>query len=92
MNIKNRVLKLEKVAKPGGFCSCRNVQKIETWTQDLTEDADDHEKRLMSREVPDVCDQCQKPIEKRQIILQLCDQTTKDIFPEKFQTGLGKEI
>jgi len=92
MSIKTRLSKLEKVAKPGGFCSCRNVQKIETWTQDLTEDADDHEKHLMSNEVSDFCDQCRKPIEKKQIILQLYDQSTKDIFPEKFQAGLGREI
>lgn len=92
MSLKNRLSKLEKEVKPGGFCSCRNVPKFETWTQDLTEDADDHEKHLMSDEVSDFCDQCRKPIEKRQFILQLCDQSTKELFPEEFQAGLGKEI
>lgn len=87
MSIKNRLLKLEKVAKPGGFCSCRNVPKVETWWQDLTKDADDHERHLMSAEVAEFCDQCRKPIEKRQIILQGCDQSTKRLFPAEFEAG-----
>lgn len=85
MSIKNRLSKLEKVAKPGGFCACRNVPKVETWYQDLTEDADDHERHLMSAEVTEFCDQCRKPIDKRQIILRGCDLTTKDRFPAEWQ-------
>jgi hypothetical protein len=54
---------------------------------DLSEDSDTSEPVLTGEPVPDVCADCRKPIEKRKIILQLCDHTTKDRFPDEWQNS-----
>jgi hypothetical protein len=71
MNIKNRIRTIEKAMGVSGsqFCECF-PQGCETWKQDLTEDGTDYrEPVLMSEPLPDVCEKCEKPVQKRQIII-----------------------
>ncbi len=84
-NIKTRIVKLEKSAQTGGFCNCKgSIMRTETYYADLTADAETHEPQLMGEIVPDVCVECRRPIEKHQITVQLCDHTTKELFPEEW--------
>lgn len=90
MNIKNRLKKLEKTTDGANVCECPNVRRYEWLMADLSEDSDTSELFQDSEPIPDVCPNCRKPIEKRQIILQLCDNTTKDRFPEEWNAGRDK--
>ena len=85
MNLRTRIAKIEKAMMPGsGFCSCRDVKKTEIWFADLSEKSHTIEPWFEGKAVPDVCARCNLRIEKKQFILQLCDQTTKDRFPEEW--------
>jgi hypothetical protein len=81
MNLKRRITKLEKATNSDGLCACDFVKRTEMFLQDLREDAEMNEPMLSGESVPDVCPQCRKPIDKQQIIIQLCYQTTKERFP-----------
>ncbi len=85
MNIKSRIKKIESVMNNGGnLCLCPDTNRYELWRADLSAKSATGEARLQSAEVPDVCPQCRKPIEKQKFILRLCDRTTRDRFPEQW--------
>ncbi len=67
----------------GGYCRCRSTNSFEIWQADLTVASDTSEPHLRSGSVADVCRQCHKPIRKQEFILQRCDSTTIDRFPEE---------
>lgn len=92
MNIKNRLQKLESMMHTGGgFCRCRDAaQRTEIWLADLSAKSNTSEPYERSKIVPDLCEQCRKPIEKRKIILQLCDRTTPDRFPVEWNAERNK--
>ncbi len=91
MNLKNRLKKLERITDDSTVCECFPQRNTETYMLDLGEDAPlDSQPVLSGKPVPDVCPDCRKPIEKRKIILQLCDQTTKERFPEQWQANKNK--
>lgn len=93
MNIKNRLQKLEATMQTGGggFCLCRDAaQRTEIWLADLSAKSNTSEPYERSKIVPDFCDQCRRPIERRKVILQLCDGTTKDRFPEEWNAKRNK--
>ncbi len=85
MNILNRLKKLETVTDDSTVCACY-PQYIETYIQDLGEDAEHNEPVLTSKPIPEICPNCRKIVEKNKIIVQLCDQTTKNRFPEEWQS------
>ncbi len=89
MNLKSRLKKLEhSVIDDSTVCACYPQRNTETYTLDLGEDAPlDSQPVLTGEPVPDVCPDCRKPIEKRKIIIQLCDQTTKDRFPDEWKAN-----
>lgn len=88
MNLRNRLKKLERAGDDSTVCECYPQRNTEIYTRDLGEDAPlDSQPVLTSEPVPDVCADCRKPIEKRKIIVQLCDHTTKDRFPEQWQAN-----
>ena len=74
-NILNRIRKLESGAIGSEFCVC-HLQRYEIYHQDLTSDSKTHEPQLKGEAVPDVCADCAKPIEKKQIIFRICDRDT----------------
>lgn len=84
MNIKHRLKKLENVIDDSTVCGCFPQRNFESYRADLSEDSESSEPVLMTEAVPDVCLNCRKPIEKRIIIFQFYDQTTKDRFPEEW--------
>jgi hypothetical protein len=86
-NIKTRISKLEQLNGKSEFCKCPPFPRIETYIQDLGEDAETNEPQLSGNNIPDVCEQCRRPIEKRIITIQLCDGTTKDRFPEEWNAN-----
>jgi hypothetical protein len=92
MSIKNRLHKLELTMRTGGaFCVCRDaINNVEMWQADLSLESNSSEPHLTGESVPDVCPACRKPIEKRKIILQLCDGTTKDRFPDEWKANRNK--
>ncbi len=86
MNIKNRLKKLEgKKNNASVNCECRDVRKLETYMQDLSEKAETNEPKLTGKPVPDICLFCRKPIEKDILTIQLVDHSTKERFPEHWQ-------
>jgi len=89
MNLKTRLKKLEySVIDDSTVCECFPQRNTETYTRDLGENAPlDSQPVLTSEPVPNVCADCRKPIEKRKIIVQLCDQTTKDRFPDEWKAN-----
>ncbi len=88
--IKNRLKKLERVTDNSTVCACY-PQYIETYIQYLGEDAETNEPVLTSEPMPNVCPNCCKPTVKQQITVQLCDQTTKDRFPNEWQAVRNKQ-
>lgn len=85
MNLRNRLKKLEnEVIDDSTVCACY-PKYIETFIQDLGEDALNNEPVLTSEPIPDICRNCLKPTDKTQIIVRLCDQTTKDRFPDEWK-------
>lgn len=92
MNLRNRIKKLEhSVIDDSTVCACYPQKVTEIQIQDLSEDAPlDSQPVLRSNPLPDVCPNCRKPIEKQKIILQLCDQTTKDRFPDEWKANKNK--
>jgi hypothetical protein len=86
MNIQNRLKKLEQVTNGGEFCACF-PKFIETYIQDLGEDAEHNEPVLSGKPTPDVCPNCLKPTEKNSITVQLVDGTTKDRFPDEWKAN-----
>jgi hypothetical protein len=92
MNIRNRLKKLEKgLINDSTICACNPHRNTEIYLQDLGEDAPrQSEPKLSGEPVPDICLRCRKPIEKRKIILQLCDHTTKDRFPQEWNANRNK--
>jgi hypothetical protein len=84
--IKNRLRKLEKAGDNSTVCACYPQIRVEVYQADLSEDSDTSEPVLTGEPVPNICPVCRKPIEKRKIILQLCDHTTKDRFPDEWQS------
>ncbi len=88
MNIINRLKKLEsKAFDDSSFCACYPAFHSEIYLQDLGEDSENTEPTLSGEPVPDVCSRCQKLIEKRQIIIQFVDQTTKTRFPNEWKSS-----
>jgi hypothetical protein len=91
MNLRNRLKKLERAGDDSTVCACFPQRVTEIQIQDLGEDAPlDSQPVLRGDPVPDVCADCRKPIEKRKIIVQLCDQTTKDRFPGEWKAERNK--
>ncbi len=92
MNLRNRLKKLEhSVIDDSTVCACFPQRDTEIQIRDLGEDAPlDSQPVLSGEPVPDVCPDCRRPIEKRKIILQLCDNTTKERFPELWQANKNK--
>ncbi len=90
MNILNRLKKLERVTDNSTICECYPQIRVEIYFADLSEDSDTSEPVLSGEQVPDICPDCHKPIEKQKIILQGCDNTTKDRFPEQWQANRNK--
>lgn len=68
-------------------CGCRPQTIFEIYRTDLSEDSNSSEPVLTSRQAPDVCPDCRKPIEKQVIIIQGVDHTTKDRFPDEWKAG-----
>jgi hypothetical protein len=91
MNILNRLKKLETVTDDSTVCACFPQIRVEMYQADLSEDSDTSEPVLTGEPVPDVCADCRKPIEKRKIIVQLCDHTTKDRFPDEWNERARKQ-
>jgi hypothetical protein len=86
MNIRNRLKKLEnEVIDDSPVCVCF-PQFAETYMRDLGENSNGNELVLISEAVPDLCPNCRKIVEKNKIIVRICDQTTKDRFPEEWQS------
>ncbi|MDQ3748645.1 MAG: hypothetical protein M3367_06495 [Acidobacteriota bacterium] len=50
----------------------------------MCEDSESSEPVLSGEPLPDVCPNCRKPIEKNQIIVQICDGTTPERFPAEW--------
>ncbi len=90
MNLRNRLKKLERAGDDSTVCACFPQIRVEMYQADLSEDSDTSEPVLTGEPVPDICADCRKPIEKRKIIVQLCDQTTKDRFPAEWQAERNK--
>lgn len=84
-SIKTRIVKLEKLNGNPDFCNCRDMPKFEVYHADLTTDAETNELQLSGKAVLEVCDQCERPTQKTKIIVQVCDQETKNNFPEQWQ-------
>jgi DNA repair exonuclease SbcCD ATPase subunit len=84
MNIFNRLKKLEKVTDNSTVCAC-HPQRFETYIQDLGEDAETNAPVLTSQPTPDICPDCGKPADRKSIVVQLCDLTTKDNFPDEWE-------
>ena len=86
MNIKTRIVRLEErtTKSNDGFCNCPSVSRFELYRSDLSIDSDSNEPKPMGELVPDVCVKCRRPINKDVIILQFCDRTTKDRFPNEW--------
>ncbi len=82
--IKNRLKKLERVTDNSTVCACY-PQHIETYIQDLGEDALTNEPVLTGEPNPKICPDCNKPTKKNSIIVQLVDGTTKDRFPDEWK-------
>lgn len=72
------------------MCECVSQIRYEIFRADLSEDSDSSEPVINGEPVPDICPDCRKPVEKRQIIFQLCDQTTKHRFPEEWRANRNK--
>jgi hypothetical protein len=88
MNIKNRLSKLQKLTNVGGgFCACPSTRKVETYWADLGVESNDPTPQLYGSPVADNCSVCRKPIKKEQIIIQGVDHTTKDRFPEEWESS-----
>lgn len=88
MNILSRLKKLEnKIIDTSTVCGCVPQRNAEIYKADLSEDSNSSEPILWSEPVPDVCPDCRKPIEKQKIIIQGCDHTTKDRFPNEWRTN-----
>jgi hypothetical protein len=91
MNILKRLRRLE--AEKGvnsEYCKCLPQTRFEIYRADLSEASDSSEPVLQSEPLPDICPDCRKTVEKRQIIFQFCDQTTKDRFPEEWNANRNK--
>ena len=87
MNIQNRLRKLEDKTKVSEvYCQCGGSQGYEMLLADLSVESDTAEPEAPRNVVPDTCPQCRKPVQKKQIILQLCDQTTRNRFPEEWNS------
>lgn len=84
MNIQGRLKKLETSAGNPAICRCKNFYS-ETYQQDLTEDTETIEPRLLGEAVPDICPHCQKSIEKQVFILQLVDSDSAKNYPEEMK-------
>ena len=85
MNILNRLKKLETVIDPAAVCACYPQIRIEIYKADLGADSNSSELTLDGEPVPGICPDCRKPTEKRKIILQLCDHTTQERFPDEWK-------
>jgi hypothetical protein len=83
--IKNRLKKLEMASGNNELCACY-PQYIETYIRDLGEDAEHNEPVLTSKPIPGICPVCCKQTEKTSIIVQLVDGTTKDRFPDEWNS------
>jgi hypothetical protein len=82
MSLKNRLKKLEiQTGVNSKICECYQQRNVEIYQADLTEDSDSSEPVLIGESIPKACLNCRKQIEKQQIILQICDQSTKERFP-----------
>ncbi len=89
MNLRNRLKKLERIANDSTACACY-PKYIETFIQDLGEEALNNEPVLTSEAIPDVCPKCSKLTGKTQIIIQLVDAMTKDRFSDEWQAEINK--
>jgi hypothetical protein len=89
MNISNRLKKLEHLAiDDSTVCECYPQRLTEIQIRDLGEDAPlDSQPVSTGDPVPDVCPDCGNPAGKRIIILNLCDHTTKDRFPDEWEAN-----
>jgi hypothetical protein len=89
MNILNRLEKLEhSVIDDSTVCECFPQRNTETFMQDLSAKAAlDSQPVLSGKPVPHACPNCRKPIEKHKIIIQLCDGTTPERFPDEWKSS-----
>jgi hypothetical protein len=90
MNFKQRLKKLESIViDDSEFCACF-PQRVETYIQDLGENATDNEPKLTNALIPGICPECGRRTEKHSITVQLVDGTTKDRFPDEWKSYNGK--
>jgi hypothetical protein len=91
MNIKGKIKKLEdKLNVNSEFCTCFSYKgkvfpHTEFYHQDLSVDSADTTPILQGEGVPDICEKCGKSVEKKQIIIQFIDASSKENFPELFE-------
>jgi hypothetical protein len=87
MTLKNRIKRLEsEVINDSTVCACY-PQFVETYVRDLSIDALTNEPVLTSESRPDICPACGKQTVKNSITINLVDSTTKERFPEEWNTG-----
>jgi hypothetical protein len=84
MNILQRLKKIEQVTDNSTFCAC-HPQRYEFYLQDLGADAETNAPVRTGAPTPDICPDCGKQTEKRSIVVQLVDGTTKDNFSAEWQ-------
>ena len=86
MQLRQRIKKLEKQSGTGSaFCECGELPRYEIFRADLSIDSESSKPLPMGETVPDICPDCRKPTEKTRIIVQFCDQSTKDRFPDEWK-------
>jgi hypothetical protein len=74
MNIKSRIFRLEKDLCASGSCDCADTQRIEIYTADLTADLSNRVPLLSGDSVLGFCELCRKPIDKKQITIEIVDR------------------
>jgi ABC-type uncharacterized transport system auxiliary subunit len=88
MNILSRLKKLETLVTPAAgnstVCACFPQRNVEFYDADLSENSESGEPVLTGESIADICPKCGKTIKKQQIIIQFCDRTTRDRFPEEW--------
>jgi hypothetical protein len=71
-------------------CRCLAQIKTELYKADLSESSKTDEPVLISEPLPDICPNCRKFINKQQIVLQFCDRTTENRFPDQWKARKSK--
>jgi hypothetical protein len=68
MQLKQRIKRIESKVKINysAFCACENSPRVEIGYED-------EGIQTIKNPIPDFCERCKKPIEKRQIIIRLVE-------------------